>query len=201
MRVGALLILGLGCGGNVAPVVGGDAASTSDGRGTTVDGARDSATVEASNDIPSIDSSSDGAPDVDDRTCVISASNYDQSCTVDSDCVEVTSGDYCNAALCRCGGSVINVGAQAQFRADVLKTPIGSGALMGATCGCAVPAGPCCRQGMCKAGFGQDCSSPADTLAACVDAGGTCRPSALYGVCPESPPGACAYADESCCVN
>ena len=59
---------------------------------------------------------------------VISASNYDESCNVDSDCQEVTSRDYCSAG-CLCGGSAINVGAVAQFKADVSKTPLGSGAL------------------------------------------------------------------------
>jgi hypothetical protein len=53
--------------------------------------------------------------------CMISASNYDQSCNVDSDCLEVSAGDYCSAATCRCGGSAINVGAGAQFSADVYQ--------------------------------------------------------------------------------
>jgi hypothetical protein len=82
----------------------------------------------------------------------------------------------------------------------VSKTPIGSGALIGNVCGCGVPAGPCCRQGMCKAGFG-DCSSPADTLPNCADAGGMCMPSILYSGCTQGPSGSCAYADEVCCVN
>src|SRR5580658_820236 len=200
MRVGALLILAWGCGGNVAPVIVGDASSTSEVGGTTVDGAEDRANVVASSDGPDTEISSDGGPETDDGTCVISASNYDQSCNVDSDCVEISSGDYCSATFCQCGGSVINVGALAQFKADVSKTPIGSGALMGTVCGCSVPAGPCCRQGMCKAGFG-DCSSPADTLPACADAGGTCMPSVLFGGCNQGAPDACAYSDELCCVN
>jgi hypothetical protein len=199
--VGALLSPAWGCGGNVALVVAGDASSTSDVGGTTVDGAGERANVDASNDGPSVEGSGDGGPDAESDGCTVSASNYDQSCTVDTDCVEVSSGDYCSAATCQCGGSVVNVGALAQFRADVSKTPLGSGALMSLPCGCPLAAGPCCRQGMCKAGFGEDCSSPADTLAACVDAGGTCRPSALYGGCNQGAPDACAYSDEVCCVN
>jgi hypothetical protein len=129
---------------------------------------------------------------------VISASNYDQSCNVDSDCVEVSAGDYCSATTCRCGGSVVNVGALAQLNADVSKTPLGSGALMGTFCGCPIPFGPCCRQGMCRAGYG-DCVLPADTLPGCVDAGGTCLLGIMCG--SPGPAGSCAYSDETCCVQ
>jgi hypothetical protein len=136
---------------------------------------------------------------------MISASNYDQSCTVDTDCVEVSSSDYCSTTDCQCGGSAINVGALAQFKADVSKTPIGSGALMGKVCGCGIAFGPCCRHGVCQGGFGQgefgDCSSPADALPVCADAGGTCVLSA-FAICGTAgPPGSCAYSDETCCVN
>jgi hypothetical protein len=56
--------------------------------------------------------------------CFISASNYDQSCTVDTDCAIVSSGNYCATHRCLCGGSAINVGALAQFNADVAKEPV-----------------------------------------------------------------------------
>jgi hypothetical protein len=45
----------------------------------------------------------DVATDVDFGACMILASNYFQSCIVDFDCVEVSSGDYCSP-LCPCGG-------------------------------------------------------------------------------------------------
>jgi hypothetical protein len=88
--------------------------------------------------------------------CMIQASNYDQSCAVDSDCVMVTSGDYCDAGTptaheCFCGGSAINVDAQPQFSADVAKTPIGSGAVqIPGPCGCPPQLRTCCQAGKCS---------------------------------------------------
>jgi hypothetical protein len=138
---------------------------------------------------------SDG-PNADSGLCMISASNYDQSCTVDTDCSMVSSGDYCSAT-CLCGGSAINVGALAKFNADVAKTPLGSGALGNVFCGCPFSWGPCCRHGTCVGERG-GCSSPSDSLPACADAGGTCMP---FGSCGQpGPPDACAYSDEMCCV-
>lgn len=134
--------------------------------------------------------------DVDAGACMISASNYDQSCTADTDCEGVTSRDYCVAG-CLCGGSAINAGALAQFNADVSKTPLGSGALGGAACPCAPTPGPCCRAGQCTA----TCLLPTDTLPACADAGGTCLLS-VNAICRDGgPPDACAYSDEVCCTN
>jgi len=126
---------------------------------------------------------------------MISASNYDQSCTVDSDCVQVSAGNYCSATTCQCGGSAINVGALAQFKADVSKTPLGSGALMGAICGCPCESGAVCRSGQCQAAF---CGAPsADTLPACADAGGQCAYS-MNTTCNGTGPPECAYSDECC---
>jgi hypothetical protein len=83
--------------------------------------------------------------------CIISASNYDQSCTVDSDCQVVSSGNYCSAT-CLCGGSAINASAVAQFNKDVSKIPVGSGA-RGPLCNCPVESLPCCRHGVCEGSF------------------------------------------------
>src|SRR5580692_179545 len=65
--------------------------------------------------------------DDDAASCYISVSNYDQSCTVSSDCVVrivepdastggfiVQSGNYCKP-MCICGGEAINNGAVAQY--------------------------------------------------------------------------------------
>jgi hypothetical protein len=81
--------------------------------------------------------------------CEISASSYDQSCTADTDCVMVSAGDYCTSTACLCGGSAISRSALAQFNANVAKTPVASGAVEGADCGCPEAFGPCCRQGKC----------------------------------------------------
>jgi hypothetical protein len=124
--------------------------------------------------------------------CEISASSYDQSCSVDSDCTIVTSGNYCTGG-CFCGGSAINVSALAQFDSDVAKTPVGTGAVRGGGCPCPIDMGPCCRNGTCQG----ECYSPSDTLPACADAGGVCY--VVKSCSPLGPPGSCAYADEVCC--
>jgi hypothetical protein len=103
--------------------------------------------------------SDSGAP-ADGGACVISASSYNQSCTVDSDCRLVSAGNYCSAT-CLCGGSAINAASVAQFNEDVSKTPLGSGAFGQVICGCPDEVPPCCRQGVCQASFAA-CSVPAD---------------------------------------
>jgi hypothetical protein len=119
---------------------------------------------------------SDGAADVlsgdrpdgsDDReaeaggTCFIDTSRYDQSCSLDSDCVAevedagvglrgliVQSGDYCQA-MCFCPGMAISRVAVAQYVADVARTPLGSGAISPQFCDCGVTYAPCCLDGHC----------------------------------------------------
>ena len=171
----ATMTLLAGCGGSTAP---GNAPTSRADSGAASD---------VSSDASSYTSSANGL-------CAISASNYDQSCAVDSDCTMITSGDYCSK-ICLCGGSAINVGAVAQFDADFAKTPIGSGALDPLECFCPLEGPACCRAGACTT----SCSSRSDTLPACADAGGTCMASNV--ACGQSgPPNACAYADETCCI-
>jgi hypothetical protein len=135
--------------------------------------------------------SSSGAPE----NCTISASNYDQSCNVDTDCQQVASGDYCSSTVCLCGNSTINVGAMAQFYEDVSKTPVGSGAIQSLICPCPAII-PCCRHGMCLGGCGFN-----DPLPACSDAGGTCSFGTTCGAGSAGPPDACVYSDEVCCLR
>jgi hypothetical protein len=94
-----------------------------------------------------------------DAACTIVASNYDQSCGVDTDCRMISAGDYCVAG-CLCGGSAISATALAQFNADVAKTPVGSGAVQELPCNCPAEFAPCCRQGQCVAG--SDCLPGSD---------------------------------------
>ena len=198
-RVATCIFLAWGCGGNVTGSGRADASSTSDAAGTTVDGSSDGPNVDVLSDGPSVDGSGDAGVDTDSGTCMISASNYDQSCNVDSDCVQVSAGDYCSTATCHCGGSAINVRALAQFKADVSKTPLGSGAVMGAICGCPCESGAVCRSGTCQPAF---ClPPPTDTLPACAEAGGMCTYSAIIICNRTGPPDSCAYSDEVCCLN
>jgi hypothetical protein len=122
--------------------------------------------------------------------CSIEVSDYDQSCSVDSDCIglipgfdddklgsgglPIQSGDYC-AATCLCGGAAINRSAVAKYSSDVAKTPLGSGAISAPSCACpSVGTQACCRSNTCVANTcggppldsgtseGQDGDAPAD---------------------------------------
>jgi hypothetical protein len=108
----------------------------------------------------------DGAvnPSGDGGACMILASNYDQSCRVDSDCILIAQGNYCTPG-CLCREGVVNYGALPRFVADVSKAPIAADAMSAgdAGCPCLVPSGPCCRAGMCQLG------------ARCQNEGGACR--------------------------
>jgi hypothetical protein len=114
---------------------------------------------------------SDASIETDAAACFINAATYDQSCSVDSDCLSsvsglpvgslfvdlpagslfVQSGNYCTP-LCICGDETISKGAVAQYVADVSKTPIGSGALAPSQCYCPSRTAPCCQAGRCSIG-------------------------------------------------
>lgn len=168
----------IGCGGfaQAASVDAGDEAK-GDVSQTMVDGGE---VTPASRDGA-------GAADVP-AFCSIERSNYNKSCSSDSDCVRVADnipvdfGDYCQW-LCRCGGDAINQSSVAQYVADVSRTPLGSGTVggpaMGCSCGFAGPA--CCLQGQCTAGTGclgttdsgvTDVMSDASGYSACFSATG-----------------------------
>jgi hypothetical protein len=82
----------------------------------------------------------------------IHASNYDQSCQKDSDCVLVVEGYACGSCSVCAPLSAINDSAVSQYEADVAKVvgppPMGGG-------GCAPCCGPillpCCQGGQCHA--------------------------------------------------
>jgi hypothetical protein len=81
-----------------------------------------------------------GTTSVDAATCgVIRASDYNQSCKADSDCVRVFSGDTCVA--CPCPNSTINKNAAAGYHPLI---PVG-----GPACACPMPGIPTCVSGVC----------------------------------------------------
>jgi hypothetical protein len=49
---------------------------------------------------------------------IIRASDYDQSCTKDTDCVEISQGPTCNPCYFSCSNAAINVRSMAQYNAD-----------------------------------------------------------------------------------
>jgi hypothetical protein len=137
-------------------------------------------------------SSSCGNPDAQ----FIQASDYDQSCATDSDCVPIAAGDFCHPNP-GCSNAAINKSALARYQADIAKT-YGAGSCT-ALSSCGFSQGPCCRQGTCLMNLA--CAAiPADTLPPCADAGGTCG--TFVGCAPgrAGPPDACAYPDQTCCL-
>jgi hypothetical protein len=91
---------------------------------------------------------------------LIQASNYDQSCTTDSDCIGVGLGNVCFVCDVDCPNAAINRSAQAQYRTDVPRFPASD-----VDCGCPTyPVGPCCVGGMCQ--MGTQCANPVPTDAA-----------------------------------
>lgn len=75
-------------------------------------------------------------------SCTLSASNYDQSCTQDSDCVAVFSGSFCSGNECACENAAINVSAQAQYEADFQSDHAPE-------CPCPSPPPVACNHGSC----------------------------------------------------
>jgi hypothetical protein len=145
--------------------------------------------------------SSDAGTDLDAGPCtLVVASDYDQSCAVDTDCIQVAEVPACPVSpmLCyNCAMATINGSAMASYRAAFSAVV---GAATGPLCNCPEIGFPCCRSGMCKANCFVE---PADTLPLCADAGGLCAFPARFG-CPsgaEGPADACAYPDEICCRN
>jgi len=92
---------------------------------------------------------------------LIQASNYRQSCAVDTDCVAVGEGNVCYPGSTNCSNAAINKSDYAQYQADVAKT---NGASCYAPGSCGSESGPCCVAGTCQ--IGDQCSNPGPTDAA-----------------------------------
>ncbi len=135
----------------------------------------------------------------------IEASNYDQSCKSDSDCVTVSVGNACEKCVFACGENVgaINAAAIAQYTADVAMTPAGVG-----FCGCPSVGVvvPCCRSGQCHADnecSSRDGSAGADTGPIPTDGGSS---AAIPPSCAPGGPGMTSCGPggngtESCCTS
>jgi hypothetical protein len=76
-----------------------------------------------------------------------SPSDYDQSCTVASDCVAVPQGDVCYPCIRSCPSGTVNRGAEAAYLADIAKVvPAGEPE---ARCNCPALFNPCCLDNKC----------------------------------------------------
>jgi hypothetical protein len=125
---------------------------------------------------------------------LIQASNYDQSCTSNSDCIPVGEGNACYPCAIACPSAAINASAKGRYLSDVAKTPAAD--LAGVNCGCPDAFSPCCRGGTCHADFQCQSAVPAGDEA-CTAAGGQC----VFGGCSNPGPRACGTAGMFCCLN
>ncbi len=140
----------------------------------------------------------DGAPTetaacTDANVQLIQASNYDQSCTTNSDCIAVGEGNACYPCEIACPSAAINASAKGKYLSDVAKTSAGD--LTGVDCGCPAAFNPCCRGGTCYADF--QCQNPTPVGdEACAAAGGVC----VSGGCSKPGLQACGKAGMFCCL-
>jgi len=80
---------------------------------------------------------------------LIQASNYDQTCSVDTDCVAIAEGNACFRCVVACGtGGAINRSALSNYQSDISKT---IGAKETGGCFCPDAFFPSCRGGICCA--------------------------------------------------
>ncbi len=148
--------------------------------------------------VPYGNDGGDAGTGIDATACsIVLASNYDQSCVVDTDCVAVGEVSSCPATGCDgCTTEAINKLTAPQYQA-AFAAAFASRAT-DSFCGCPCESGAICRAGKCQAAF---CGPPvSDTLPACADAGGRCAYSANTTCSGMGPPDACAYSDELCCL-
>jgi hypothetical protein len=178
------------------PLDGSDASNGADAAVESGPADASSGSVDAGSNLD-VGSSSDIQTSIDAPACSIAlASDYDQTCVVDSDCVAVGQVGECPANPCnQCTTGAINKGVLPQYQAAFALAFVG--ALGQCNCACGGPA--LCHGGKCLAGA---CGPPlADTLPACADAGGRCNYSANTTCNAMGPPDACAYSDEVCCIQ
>lgn len=88
---------------------------------------------------------------VDGPACHLDPANYDKSCNVDSDCVDLSLRPNWCVSDCTCDFAVFGPAGAAQYAIDQKATPVGSGAVTAPPCDCAIgiASPPCCLQGQC----------------------------------------------------
>lgn len=145
---------------------------------------------------------SGGSPDAggaESASCtVVLASDYDQSCTEDADCLSVSQVPTCPVTDCSgCYLVGINKKEMARYTTALTQAFVREGP--GPVCACPCQTGfALCRAGKCQAAA---CGPPRqDTLPACASAGGSCAYRANTTCGDVGPPASCAYADEVCCL-
>jgi hypothetical protein len=191
LRVTSLALLAIGCGGSEAA-----SSPTGEGRGDAGPrGGTDAA------DHYGTDAATDTGTDVAVAVCTpVRASDYDQSCVADSDCVVVAQAPRCPIGTWdNCEVGAINRVDYTRYQPALTQAyatvPLGD--LVSCPCeGLAF-----CNNGLCEPGWCGPGRGPANTSLACVDAGGICTPSEEATCSALGPPNSCLFADEICCVR
>jgi hypothetical protein len=164
-------VVGFGLVGVVSVFAGGAGCASTGSNPGAADGA--AMTPDAQSDV-SLDDSSPNAC-IDASVKLIKAADYDQSCTVDTDCRLIAEGNACAPCAFDCSfGPAINVSALAQYNSDVANTPAVAAEFNGQTCasGCPAAFGPCCVGGKCQASTTGQCpAAAADAGDAAADMG------------------------------
>jgi hypothetical protein len=195
VRVPAILAVALaatgslGCGGNPLQLLDGGAAGSNGGG---------SAGSASSNPAGGSGGSPDGGGAGSASCTVVLAADYDQSCVLDADCVSVGQVPKCPVTDCSgCYLVAINKSEMARYMTAFSRAVVGESP--GPICHCPCESGVAiCRAGQCQAA---SCGPPrADTLAACVNAGGLCAYRANTTCNGTGPADGCAYSDEICCL-
>jgi hypothetical protein len=83
----------------------------------------------------------------------IRASNYEQSCLADSDCIAIAEGNFCVPGASNCPNAAINKAGHGQYQSDVANTNAAfcsAPSSCGAALVCGASAGPWCLNGTCE---------------------------------------------------
>jgi hypothetical protein len=94
------------------------------------------------------DANIDSGFSADASTCQVAASDFDRSCSKDSDCVPVFEGNICEVG-CGCPNAAINAGAQARYNARYQAAPRHDTATVICHCPC-IAASMHCNAGVCE---------------------------------------------------
>lgn len=78
----------------------------------------------------------------------IRASDYEQACSVDSDCVAISEGNACEACALGCTNAAINMSDESKYEDDVGAVPKRTVQI---SCDCPEQYPPCCVDGQCRA--------------------------------------------------
>lgn len=142
-----------GVPGSTSDEAGADAGSAPSVPGAEASATRDAAPASSARPDASSVAPEDGGSAVDATSCLVQASDYDQTCTVDTDCVNVGEVLMCPADECSfCRMETISTRAAAQYTTAFSRATAAIPA-DAPTCGCPDEGRPCCLARRCQQCF------------------------------------------------